>query len=311
MPVVQKSHYYPFGMAFAESTDLERQPYKYNGKELDRMHQLNMYDYHARQMEPGTGRFMSVDPLAEKYYNISPYAYVKNNPLKYIDPTGMWSITSTGWTTSNPDDIEEAMNNLKSKNDGVPSQKQQAISNLSSLSDMASFGGFMDKVGEYVMDLFAIKTETTYPNGEVQTNYTARDYKPQYVGLNISFSWYLGGGSGFDHNLGYIRDDGFFHSVAVNNGLGVDFSGTASLQFGYYSGAGKATIESLEGHSINQSYGLGTISIGTSHDITHGYVGKKWNMGSIGYSYGSKTFTGFHYNHGYTFSPTYINKFNK
>ncbi|WP_255498815.1 DUF6443 domain-containing protein, partial [Dysgonomonas sp. ZJ709] len=72
--VVQKSHYYPFGMAFAESTDLERQPYKYNGKELEQEHQLNMYDYHARQMEPGTGRFMSVDPLAEKYYNISPYA---------------------------------------------------------------------------------------------------------------------------------------------------------------------------------------------------------------------------------------------
>ncbi|WP_255498807.1 RHS repeat-associated core domain-containing protein, partial [Dysgonomonas sp. ZJ709] len=56
--------------------------------ELEQEHQLNMYDYHARQMEPGTGRFMSVDPLAEKYYNISPYAYVKNNPLKYIDPDG-------------------------------------------------------------------------------------------------------------------------------------------------------------------------------------------------------------------------------
>ena len=32
---------------------------------------------------------MTIDPLAEKYYNISPYAYVGNNPLKYIDPTGM------------------------------------------------------------------------------------------------------------------------------------------------------------------------------------------------------------------------------
>ena len=33
--------------------------------------------------------FYMMDPLAEKYYNISPYAYVGNNPLKYIDPTGM------------------------------------------------------------------------------------------------------------------------------------------------------------------------------------------------------------------------------
>ena len=30
-----------------------------------------------------------MDPLAEKYYSISPYAYVGNNPLKYTDPTGM------------------------------------------------------------------------------------------------------------------------------------------------------------------------------------------------------------------------------
>ncbi|WP_255498806.1 RHS repeat domain-containing protein [Dysgonomonas sp. ZJ709] len=119
--VVQKSHYYPFGMAFAESTDLEKQPYNYNGKELEQEHQLNMYDYHARQMEPTTGRFMSVDPLEEKYYSISPYAYVMNNPLKYIDPTGMWSQTSTGWTTSDVSEIEVALNNMKSN-----SEKSQA-----------------------------------------------------------------------------------------------------------------------------------------------------------------------------------------
>jgi hypothetical protein len=34
-------------------------------------------------------RFTSVDPMAEKYYNISPYAYCANNPVNRIDPTGM------------------------------------------------------------------------------------------------------------------------------------------------------------------------------------------------------------------------------
>ncbi len=40
-------------------------------------------------MKPQTvSRFLSIDPLAEKYYSISPYAYCLNNPLMYIDPDG-------------------------------------------------------------------------------------------------------------------------------------------------------------------------------------------------------------------------------
>ncbi|MFV0328207.1 MAG: DUF6443 domain-containing protein [Dysgonomonas sp.] len=90
---VQRTHYYPFGMAFATGTTQEqgKQPYKFNGKELDQMHGLNLYDYSARYYESAIGRFTTVDPLAEKYYSWSPYAYVMNNPLKYTDPTGMYS----------------------------------------------------------------------------------------------------------------------------------------------------------------------------------------------------------------------------
>lgn len=87
--VTQKNHYYPFGTTFAESTSSDNQPYKYNGKELDKMHGLNLYDYSARYYESAIGRFTTVDPLAESYYSWSPYAYVGNNPIKRIDPTGM------------------------------------------------------------------------------------------------------------------------------------------------------------------------------------------------------------------------------
>lgn len=89
--VIQKNHYYPFGTAFAETSTTEqgKQPYKYNNKELDQMHGLNIYDYSARHYESTIGRFITIDPMAEKYYSISPYVYCANNPLKYIDPTGM------------------------------------------------------------------------------------------------------------------------------------------------------------------------------------------------------------------------------
>ncbi|MCM1722955.1 RHS repeat domain-containing protein, partial [Bacteroides ovatus] len=87
--IVQTTHYYPYGMSFAEGTFADKQPYKYNGKELDTENGLNLYDYDARQMDIIFGRFTSVDPMAEKYYHWSPYAYCMDNPLKYIDPNGL------------------------------------------------------------------------------------------------------------------------------------------------------------------------------------------------------------------------------
>ena len=82
-------HYYlqdPFGGLFGESTNGDTQRYKYNGKELDRMHGLDWYDYGARHMD--AMRFTTMDPLAEKYYGLSPYAYCGNNPVNAIDLRG-------------------------------------------------------------------------------------------------------------------------------------------------------------------------------------------------------------------------------
>ena len=64
------------------------QPYKFGGKELETMHGLNTYDYGARQYNPVTARWDRVDPLCEKYYSISPYAYCGGNPMNFIDPDG-------------------------------------------------------------------------------------------------------------------------------------------------------------------------------------------------------------------------------
>jgi hypothetical protein len=46
-----------------------------------------MQDYGARWKPDWY--FTTVDPLAEKYYSISPYAYCANNPINRIDPDGM------------------------------------------------------------------------------------------------------------------------------------------------------------------------------------------------------------------------------
>ena len=86
--VKQVNHYYPYGALFAESTNGNVQPYKYNGKELDRMHGLDWYDHGARHNDAAIGRWHVMDPRCEKYYDVSPYAYCAGDPVNAIDPDG-------------------------------------------------------------------------------------------------------------------------------------------------------------------------------------------------------------------------------
>lgn len=87
--VVQTNNYYPFGAEFCDgNANTSVQSRKYNGKEFDRMHGLNTYDYGARQYNPVTARWDRIDPLAHDDYGISPYVYCKDNPLNRIDPDG-------------------------------------------------------------------------------------------------------------------------------------------------------------------------------------------------------------------------------
>ena len=94
--VEQVNHYYPYGGIMAESTNESVQRYKYNGKELDRMHGLDWYDYGARWM--ADGRFTTIDPHAKTYADVSPYAYCGGNPVSAIDLNGEDSYYLTDGT---------------------------------------------------------------------------------------------------------------------------------------------------------------------------------------------------------------------
>jgi len=85
--VEEVNHYYAFGGLFGNGNSV--QPFKYNGKELDTKKGLNWYDYGARQYDAALGRWFAVDPLAEEYYNWSPYVYCLNTPVLLIDKDGM------------------------------------------------------------------------------------------------------------------------------------------------------------------------------------------------------------------------------
>jgi RHS repeat-associated protein len=61
----------------------------YNGKEKQTVYGLNYLDYGNRMYDDFTGRWFVQDPLCEKYYWVTPYAYCMNNPIRFIDPNGM------------------------------------------------------------------------------------------------------------------------------------------------------------------------------------------------------------------------------
>ncbi|MBQ7550497.1 MAG: RHS repeat-associated core domain-containing protein, partial [Bacteroidales bacterium] len=65
--------------------------YAFNAKELDE--ETGMYYYEARYYAPPV--FTSRDPMFEKYFWMSPYAYCANNPVKYVDPSGEEVSTHT------------------------------------------------------------------------------------------------------------------------------------------------------------------------------------------------------------------------
>jgi len=91
--VMQVNHYYPYGGLMTDprhtiaSSVASDSRYRFTGKELSE--ESGEYDFGARYLDPIPGRFTTLDPLAEKYYNLSPYTYCIGNPIRLVDPNGM------------------------------------------------------------------------------------------------------------------------------------------------------------------------------------------------------------------------------
>jgi RHS repeat-associated protein len=85
--VYEHMEYFAFGETFVqEHSNTDRIPYLFNGKELDE--ETGLYYYGARYYDLRTSIWQSVDPLAEKYPQWSPYNYTEENPIRNIDPDG-------------------------------------------------------------------------------------------------------------------------------------------------------------------------------------------------------------------------------
>jgi RHS repeat-associated protein len=88
--ILQVTDYYPYGDSRIEDTTSDfHNDYTYTGKERDENTELLYYE--ARYYNSNIGRFISIDPWSGDItdpQSLNKYAYVRNNPLKYVDPSG-------------------------------------------------------------------------------------------------------------------------------------------------------------------------------------------------------------------------------
>ena len=166
--VIETNDYYPFGKRIPISTAPEpvvdgaqhtvdstvaspssatsRNSWHFSGKESQSFlnASIPLLDFGARMYNPTTTRWTAADPLSEKYYCISPYAYCLGNPISIIDPNGMdiWTIDEDGnvvWKRESDDHRLYYVNNV-----GVWSDDYVSVSDRSILDDLTVRGAKVD-----------------------------------------------------------------------------------------------------------------------------------------------------------------------
>jgi len=89
---VEKTEYYPFGKIREGGT---KSKHLFTGQEFDP--ETEFYYYKARYYAPRMMSFAQPDPIVQDMYDpqsLNRYSYVKNNPVKYVDPSGNYALTT-------------------------------------------------------------------------------------------------------------------------------------------------------------------------------------------------------------------------
>ena len=170
----QRIEYTPYGETWVEKTSntgLEYLPYRFTGKEIDE--ETGLYYYGARYLDPRYSRWLSADPALSEYMsgskagmggaynsvNLNLYHYTGNNPLKYTDPTGLYSEDEI--KTFSKSSAEEQMFFLKKEYNSVQGENCSDADRGSKAAEMRDLRDSM-KLGK----LF--KQDENFMNGELR-----------------------------------------------------------------------------------------------------------------------------------------------
>jgi RHS repeat-associated protein len=241
--LVQETHYDPWGLELTglgyQYGGIKVNKYLYNGKELIEDNGLQYYDYGARMYDASIGRWFVVDPMADLAPDLTPYRAFFNNPIRYIDPSGLfeddYGIDKQGnisliRETDDPNDRLIVLDNSGNETD-KSIDVDKGVLNSKKINTVTASNN-----KEYTFDQFNIKGddkgkalfEFVADNTEVEWSLTGVGAKNGTVGQNILTTSHI---KDSEIGAGYLKAYGYTirkhsHSHPYNN-----FPSTADRNF--------------------------------------------------------------------------------
>lgn len=85
--VTSSTDYYPFGVTM-KGRDFNSSTSRFGFNSMEKIEETETMDFGARLLDGDLGVWLALDPLMAKYPGMSPYCFVANSPLIFVDPDG-------------------------------------------------------------------------------------------------------------------------------------------------------------------------------------------------------------------------------
>ena len=182
---LDRKDYYPFGKEWAQAdmpTSSNR--YLFSGKERQYYPDYtdDYYDFGARFYHPDTGGWLQQDALLQFH---SPYTYCGNNPIRWRDPSGLWTEIEGGggYKTSDPNEIRDFLSG--NKNDFMGKTAYNYVDNIYKLDKFMeeNTGIYTRRKGEYstVIPLALVIAKNTSGQWQAQNMDEIQDWQSAFA----------------------------------------------------------------------------------------------------------------------------------